>query len=260
MNTDQTKKTWSNSVTERLELTEPKWEEEHWKKESIFELPTFVKDRESLRHFVKRGGVPIQSYVQGLLKDVHLIRESYARQLDEKWVDDDRFVELMIQDGCFILEFLAAAANYHVLNSSYALSDPMFSYHGTIVNCSSVMRDLLLVENQLPYLLDVRFLQSEGIIVSSLGSDKAVVKVLKEITRDTVLDSICKSYMAVAEMNMYHDESMTKRRRRFRNWHSKLYSINFSNPWSFISVGGSCFSPGTDCDPDHLHGPVILHR
>ncbi|MCL7026033.1 hypothetical protein MKW94_013017 [Papaver nudicaule] len=404
MNADQTNKTWSNSLIGELELTEPKREEEHWKKESIFELPTFVKDRNvkayepqvvsigpyhyskphlkpmevhkrrAIRHFVKRGGEPIQSYKKGLLKDVHLLRESYARQLDEEWTDDNRFVELMIQDGCFILEFLSAAANYYKENDTYALSDPMFSYYGTIVNYNPVMHDLLLVENQLPYLVlftlwsinssssenevnhilswmmfapnegpglhmldmymkgllrggkqfeeeivvkrcaselhhqsgvqfkkvgsyqdikfdkstatlqlpsviindynastllnllayelrvgtgrdmnsyiylidslvdsakDVRLLQSQGIIVSSMGSDDAVVKVLKDLARDTVVDSSCMSYLAIGEMNKYYEDSMNKWRRRFREWRSKLYLNYFSNPWTVISVAGA---------------------
>ncbi|KAI3887033.1 hypothetical protein MKX03_025607 [Papaver bracteatum] len=406
MNTDQTNKTWSNCVTRELESAEPEKEEEHWKKESIFELPNFVKDRNvkayepqvvsigpyhyskshlkpmevhkrrAVRHFVKRGSQTRGSYKLGLLEDVHLLRESYARQLDEEWTaDDNRFVELMIQDGCFILEFLAASANYHKINS-YSLKDPMFSYHGTIVNYNPVMHDLLLVENQLPYLVlfrlwsistgssenevnrilpwmmfapnedpglhmldmymkglltggkqfeeeiivrrcaselhdqsgvqfkkvgsyqdikfdknvavlqlpsiiindynastllnllayelrvgtgrdmnsyiylidslvdsakDVKLLQSQGIIISALGSDEAVVKVLKELARDTVVDSSCKSYLVVGEMNKYYEESMKKWRRRFRDWRSKLYSVYFSNPWTVISVAGAAF-------------------
>ncbi|KAI3933266.1 hypothetical protein MKX01_041193 [Papaver californicum] len=239
MNTDQIKKTWSNRVTEKLELAEPKWQEEHWKKDFIFDLPTFVKDRNvkayepqvvsigpyhyskrhlkpmevhkrrALRHFVKRSDVP----------------ESYARQLDEEWINDNRFVELMIQDGCFILEFLAATANYHKINCSDALI------------CSNLI-DTLVVSAK-----DVSLLQSQGIILSSLGSDEAVVKVLKELARDTVVDSGCKCYVAVGEMKKYYEESMTKWRRRFLGDFipSQLYSIYFSNLWSFISVGAAAF-------------------
>ncbi|OVA03079.1 Protein of unknown function DUF247 [Macleaya cordata] len=106
-----------------------------------------VHKERALRHFVKRSREPLESYNLELMKVVHLLKESYV-QLEEAWEDDDnRFIELMIRDGCFILEFLAKYWD------DYAHNDPMFSYHGKIVNYNSVMQDLLMVENQLPYLV-----------------------------------------------------------------------------------------------------------
>ncbi|KAI3857433.1 hypothetical protein MKW92_051081 [Papaver armeniacum] len=279
MNTDQTKKTWSSSVIGELDLTEPKREEEYWK-ESIFELRTFVKDRN--------------------VKPMSLKWESYARQLHEEWAEDNRFVELMIQDGCFILEFLAAAANYHEINS-YALNDPMFSYHVLALHkVNRVLSWMMFAPNEGPglHLLDmymegllrggkqfeeivvkrcaselhyqsgvqfnkvgsyqgIKFdkniatLQLSSIIIndynastllnllayelrvgtgrdelfSSPGSDKAVVKVLKELARDKVVDSSCKSCVVVEEMNKY----------------CFVIGIYFSNPWTSISVAGAAF-------------------
>ncbi|OVA03078.1 Protein of unknown function DUF247 [Macleaya cordata] len=88
---------------------------------------------------------------------------------------------------------------------------------------------------------DVRLLQSQGIIVNSLGSDEAVVKVLKELTKDTVVDLSCESNLAVEEMNKYYELNMKKWRRRFRDWRSNLNQNYFSNPWTSISVGAAAF-------------------
>ncbi|KAI3866619.1 hypothetical protein MKX03_023831 [Papaver bracteatum] len=273
MNSDQIKKTWSRSVTRELDLAEPKWEERaldggghiriaHPQVASIgpyhFSNPRLkpmeVHKRRALRHFIKRGGDPVQSYKLALLKDVHLLGESsYAKQLD--------------RNG-----FLAAAANYHEINS-YALIDPMFSYHGKsrfilddvcpkgpgLHMLDMYMKGLLrggrqfeeeIVVNDVHHSFtsslvsnlkrlghtgasnstktsitakDVRLLQSQGSL------DEAVVKLLKELA---------KGHSGGFELQW---------RRRFRYWRSKLFLIYWS-----------CFSLCTDCDPDNLHRPVFL--
>ncbi|KAI3888015.1 hypothetical protein MKW92_029263 [Papaver armeniacum] len=113
--------------------------------------PMEVHKKRALIHFVKRSGVPLQTYIDELMKVVDELKMSYA-QLDQEWKDDDRrFIELMIVDGCFLLEFLAVGTKVSI--DDYARSDPMFSFQGKIVNYDSAIKDLLTVENQLPYLV-----------------------------------------------------------------------------------------------------------
>ncbi|RZC91799.1 hypothetical protein C5167_027863, partial [Papaver somniferum] len=114
-------------------------------------MPMEVHKKRALVHFVKRSGVPLQTYITELMKVVDELKLSYA-QLDQEWIhDDQKFVELMIVDGCFLLEFLAVGTKVSI--DDYARSDPMFSFHGKTVNYDSTIKDLLTVENQLPYLV-----------------------------------------------------------------------------------------------------------
>ncbi|OVA02934.1 Protein of unknown function DUF247 [Macleaya cordata] len=113
--------------------------------------PMEVHKQKALSKFVEKSRVPIQYFKLELIKIVDQLKESYA-ELDEAWKDDDnKFVELMILDGCFILEFLFITKDDPA--NGYAPTDPMFSYNGKIVNYNAVMQDLVLVENQLPYLV-----------------------------------------------------------------------------------------------------------
>ncbi|KAI3945498.1 hypothetical protein MKW98_018315 [Papaver atlanticum] len=114
-------------------------------------MPMEIHKKRALVHFVKRSGVPLQTYITELMKVVDELKLSYA-QLNQEWIhDDQKFVELMIVDGFFLLEFFAVGTKVSI--DDYARSDPMFSFHGKTVNYDSTIKDLLTVENQLPYLV-----------------------------------------------------------------------------------------------------------
>ncbi|XP_026433954.1 UPF0481 protein At3g47200-like isoform X2 [Papaver somniferum] len=119
-------------------------------------VPMEVHKKRALVHFVKRSYVPLATYVGELMEVVDELKLSYA-QLDQEWIEDDnKFIELMIVDGCFLLEFLAVGTKVSI--DDYARSDPMFSFHGKTVNYDSAIKDLLTVENQLPYLVLTKLL------------------------------------------------------------------------------------------------------
>ncbi|KAL5700523.1 hypothetical protein ACHQM5_025955 [Ranunculus cassubicifolius] len=382
-------------------------EKAFWERQSIYKLHSYVKDRyentynpllvsigpyhhgkehllpmeehkrRAFSHFIKRSRLPVEDYKSALMEDVQTLKEAYE-QLDGKyWVDTDKFIELMLVDGCFILEFMEILSG---APKDYAPNDPIFSYYGCIIHYSCVMRDLLLLENQLPYLVleklvlvseqrhlepgeqrvpatlsqmmmfspnmepgrhmldmymmglfqgsrsiqnedqilhlsasqlyqvgiefkkvdsfndicfdqskgtlnlphinindyststfmnlkafelrgttsrdfnsyirlmeslikmpkDVKLLEMKGIIVHSLNSDECVVKLLKNLERDTVVDKNCKSYMARQEMTVYYEGIMKQwkngLKRHVVEWISNLKQTYFSNPWSIISV------------------------
>ena len=58
-------------------------------------------------------------------------------------------MEVMITDGCFLLEMMRMATDA----SDYAPNDPVFSHHGVLYTVPYVRRDMLIVENQLPLLV-----------------------------------------------------------------------------------------------------------
>ncbi|MCL7039229.1 hypothetical protein MKW94_005213 [Papaver nudicaule] len=134
-------------------------------------MPMQVDKQRSLVHFLKRSRVPVESYLSKLKEVVTLLRESYE-QLDQmkKWQDDDTFIQLMLIDGVFLFEFLSVTRG-NQNNYDYATNDPIFGYEGHILIYDTIMQDLLLMENQLPYLVLSTLLSvSEGLPEQSINS------------------------------------------------------------------------------------------
>ncbi|KAF5188926.1 putative transmembrane protein, partial [Thalictrum thalictroides] len=179
-------------IVDVMDLNEE--EEAIWLQQSIYKLHSFIKDRNenlyepllvsigpyhhgkkqlmpmevhkhrALRHFIERSRVQIQEYKNSLMVEVKNLQKSYD-QLDEEYLrNPDKFIGLMLVDGCFILEFMDILAG---APKDYAPNDPVFSYYGCIVNYNCVMRDMFLLENQLPYLV------LEKLVSVSQGRDQA---------------------------------------------------------------------------------------
>ncbi|KAG5522199.1 hypothetical protein RHGRI_034397 [Rhododendron griersonianum] len=171
-------------------------EKQHWDKRSIFRVPESVRDlnvkaykpqtvsfgpyhhgeyhltrmeehkHRALLHFLKRSHKPLESYVNSLAEVVQILKDSYD-SLDLVWErDTDRFLQLMILDGCFMLEVLrnnsqtADQKNTQTVND-YVANDPIFSNHGKLHIVPYIKRDMLMLENQLPMLLLTTLLDEE---------------------------------------------------------------------------------------------------
>ncbi|RWR97811.1 UPF0481-like protein [Cinnamomum micranthum f. kanehirae] len=65
----------------------------------------------------------------------------YYEHLDTEWRNEDKFLELMVVDGCFLLEYFSS----RTLPDGDPAKDIFLGSVG-----SSIKRDLLLIENQLP--------------------------------------------------------------------------------------------------------------
>ncbi|RWR97809.1 UPF0481-like protein [Cinnamomum micranthum f. kanehirae] len=80
----------------------------------------------------------------------------HYEHLDEEWRDKDRFLELMVVDGCFLLEFLSNDTKHF---RDYDYSDPIFGYHSfKSILSQNIRRDMFLIENQLPLIVLQRLL------------------------------------------------------------------------------------------------------
>ncbi|KAL1565393.1 UPF0481 protein [Salvia divinorum] len=132
---------WVVSINKDLEdLPNTSAESAHWSKRSIYRIPASVTDinpraykpqivsfgpyhhgsghlrameehkRRALLHFLKRSSRPLQAYVDALAPVAQDLKDAYD-QLGAEWHDDTaKFLELMIVDGCFVLEILRVAA------------------------------------------------------------------------------------------------------------------------------------------------------
>ncbi|XP_057491606.1 UPF0481 protein At3g47200-like [Actinidia eriantha] len=105
----------------------------------------------ALLHFIKRSNKPLTLYRQCLLEAIQDLKDSYD-SLDPHWQsDNDRFLQLMILDGCFMLELLRCTTDGPP--DDYFKTDPIFSDHGKARIVPYVRRDMLLLENQLPIMV-----------------------------------------------------------------------------------------------------------
>ncbi|KAK4413525.1 hypothetical protein Salat_2765100 [Sesamum alatum] len=164
----------------------------HWSKRCIYRIPPCVTDlnkkvytpqmvslgpyhhgtrnlsameehkHRALSHFLKRSDKPFCSFVHALTPAVQDLRDAYDN-LDSEWQDDQKFLKLIITDGCFVLEILrtttattttamstAATTQTDHNPHDYASNDPIFSNHGKLYFVPYLKRDMLMLENQLP--------------------------------------------------------------------------------------------------------------
>ncbi|KAK1270225.1 UPF0481 protein [Acorus gramineus] len=158
-------KSWVVQINEKLKHSE---ESQLWKKRSIYRVPACVRDLNSkaykpqvvsfgpyhhgedqlmpmeehkqraLLQFLRRCKKPFEDFVKAMEEVAGDLFEAYER-LDERWTDRGRFLQLMILDGCFMLE-----------------------------------RDMLMLENQLPLQVLERLITVESGITVEGGKSKVV--------------------------------------------------------------------------------------
>ncbi|XP_031104005.1 uncharacterized protein LOC116007472 [Ipomoea triloba] len=106
------------------------------------------------------------------LKDLQGKAESYYGDLDDiKFVDDDEFVKMLLLDGCFIVEFvIRSCLHYDAKGQAEDIYDPIFKISGMEDN---IVRDMLLLENQLPFFI----LQELYNMISNRGNSEFSEKV-----------------------------------------------------------------------------------
>ncbi|KAI6670698.1 hypothetical protein NL676_005583 [Syzygium grande] len=109
----------------------------------------------ALLHFLKRSGKPLERFLESLRVVEEDLMASYEA-LAPEWKEGSgegtasKFLQLMIIDGCFMLEILRTTTEEV---NDYAPNDPIFSNHGQLYVHPDIKRDMLLLENQLPMLV-----------------------------------------------------------------------------------------------------------
>ncbi|EEE52231.1 hypothetical protein OsJ_34160 [Oryza sativa Japonica Group] len=109
--------------------------------------PMEAHKQRAVAHMVSRSGKPRQEFTAAVEGIAEQLRGAYEN-LGEEW-SGERFVELMVTDGCFLLEVMKDEVEVQ----GYGSDDPVFSKHGRLYLYSYIISDMLLVENQLPLLL-----------------------------------------------------------------------------------------------------------
>ncbi|XP_050231218.1 UPF0481 protein At3g47200-like [Mercurialis annua] len=182
---------WAVEISNELEKTEAdtKTETERWRKSSIYKVPASIADvntklytpqmvsfgpyhhgrphlipmeehkRRALLQFLKRAKKPLKVFVEAVAEELQCLKDCYY-EISERWKqDDDGFVQLMILDGCFMLEILRVGND---LIDDYAPDDPIFGNRGRYCVLPYIRVDMLMLENQLPLLVLYKMLAVES--------------------------------------------------------------------------------------------------
>ncbi|KAF6153791.1 hypothetical protein GIB67_001024 [Kingdonia uniflora] len=196
---------WVLHVKDKLGKVDTIKEAEHWRRRSIYKIPPGVTNLNkkayspqsvsfgpyhkgevhlmqmedhkyrAFLHLLKRSNKPVEIYVNEVKKVLPELMEAYE-SLDPKWeLDQNKFLELMIVDGCFMLEILRTSTG---ISNDYATNDPIFSHHGILHFMPHLKRDMLMLQNQLPMLL------LEKMVYVETGKEK---KQLEECLNKTIL-------------------------------------------------------------------------
>lgn len=176
---------WVIEIEENLKSISPSKEADLRRKRSIHRVPEFIKalnrpayrpqmvafgpyhhhdpslqlmekhKKRVLLFFLKRTSKPLHLYLKALEKVVQQLMDFYD-ELDVEWQDKDRFLQLMMLDGCFLHEILHISQG---ICDHYPDNDPFFSHHGMLYNLPCIRRDVLMIENQVPLLVIERLMK-----------------------------------------------------------------------------------------------------
>ncbi|KAG8090645.1 hypothetical protein GUJ93_ZPchr0011g28722 [Zizania palustris] len=185
------RRTWVVEVERTLKEEDAAAEVSRWQRHSIYRVPACIKDlkskayqpqvvslgpfhhgdpallpmeghkRRALGHLLRRAGRPLEDFVDAVEGCAEQLESAYL-DLGDEWrgaAGTERFLEMMIVDGCFLLEVMRTAAGKHL--DDYADNDPIFSRHGVLYMVPYIRRDMLMLENQLPLLVLERLLAVE---------------------------------------------------------------------------------------------------
>lgn len=105
----------------------------------------------SVYQILKRNNHQIKLYLDSIKELEEKARACYEGNIT---LSSNEFVEMMVLDGCFILElFRGAAGGFKHLG--YSRNDPIFAMRGSM---HSIQRDMIMLENQIPMFILERLL------------------------------------------------------------------------------------------------------
>ncbi|KAL5819676.1 hypothetical protein ACOSQ4_023518 [Xanthoceras sorbifolium] len=169
---------WVISIKEKLGQASQDDAESSWAKLSIYKVPQHLREgddkayvpqmvslgpyhhgKKRLRQMDRHKWRSLHHVLESTNQDIRIYLDS-MKELEEKAracyegpisLSSNEFVEMMVLDGCFVLElFRGAALGFTKLG--YPRNDPVFAMRGSM---HSIQRDMMMLENQLPlFILD----------------------------------------------------------------------------------------------------------
>ncbi|KAK8965108.1 hypothetical protein KSP40_PGU019414 [Platanthera guangdongensis] len=144
---------WIIDPTKQLEHPVPSTDNKQWTK-SMYRVPKIVSDVNNQAYEPKLASFgPYHHYRHHLLPMEQHKRRALIQFL--RRIGKDKFLKLMIIDGCFVLEdMLAEKRSATKEQSEYNLNDPVFDPSSKNYVIPNLKRDVLLIENPFPLLSD----------------------------------------------------------------------------------------------------------
>ena len=169
---------WEISIKEKLNQARQDDAASSWGKLCIYRIPHYLKEGDdkayvpqivslgpyhhgkrrlrqmdrhkwrALHQILRRTNHDIMLYLDAVKEAEERARNCYEGSIT---LSSNEFVEMMVLDGCFMLElFRGAAEGFKQLG--YPRNDPIFAMRGSM---HSIQRDMIMLENQLPlFILD----------------------------------------------------------------------------------------------------------
>ncbi|KAI3412364.1 Glycerophosphodiester phosphodiesterase [Psidium guajava] len=244
---DQSQTEWTVYINESLKRM-PVDEQKIWEKRCVYKVPACVTDlnkkayqpqavsfgpyhhgedrlhpmeehkHRALLHFLKRSGKRLEPFLESLREVARDLEESYEA-LDPKWKEGGsegagRFLELMITDGCFMLEILKMGTE---VVDGYAPNDPIFSNHGKLYIMPYIRRDMLMLENQLPMLVLYRLVTVES---DGKKDDEFVNKLILKFCSTGA--RIAKLGKCLHVLDVFRKSMLTEPKKKVRHEHVKM--------------------------------------
>ncbi|XP_047341039.1 UPF0481 protein At3g47200-like [Impatiens glandulifera] len=98
-----------------------------------------------LNHFLQRNGQSVDRYVEAVMPEVKRVRKCYGGS-NERLPSDEQLVQMLVVDGCFIIEFLLKFDE-----NLGTHDDPLINSNVLFIN--ALQNDLLLIDNQIPFFI-----------------------------------------------------------------------------------------------------------
>ncbi|XP_039158369.1 UPF0481 protein At3g47200-like [Eucalyptus grandis] len=167
---------WANLSIYRIPRYLKNGEDKAWVPQ-IVSLGPYHHGEEHLRHMdrhkwrclhriLERSGQGIGLYLDSVKKVVRRACACYEGRIS---MSRDEFVEMMVLDGCFVIEmFQGFAEGFKKLG--YLPNDPVFSMRESILQ---IQRDMIMLENQVPLFILDRLL---GLQLGDLNQKECVTK------------------------------------------------------------------------------------
>jgi len=181
---------WVVDMEKLLEDSRPSVEMARWKQRYIYRVPEWIKKttnrdayqpqfvslgplhhgephllpmeehkRRAVLHMVNRARKPLTEFVAAIEQVADELEAAYDG-LDDRWrgVNRGSFVQMMVTDGCFLVELLRIHRSPNLENTGYAANDPVFSRSSFLSLWPILWCDTIAMENQIPLVVLQRIL------------------------------------------------------------------------------------------------------
>ncbi|XP_078154168.1 uncharacterized protein LOC144549329 [Carex rostrata] len=193
-----------------------------------------------LRDFLCRGDhISLDLCLSEIKKLEEKTRRCYRESVP---LDSNSFVQMMLLDGCFVLEQFLKGNPYTTNESKTILANIIaFEQYKSDKTSAKLSSFALFLDSLVNTTEDVMILQQCGIINNCLNSDEELIDFFNQICKGMVVDNNHFLAELFAKVNNYCKSSWSKRLERWNRHKKQFIKDYFSSPWTAISLVAGVF-------------------